>query len=493
MKTITSKKYVILFISLLLLCWLFPYTGDDWAWGSSIGLARLSNFFEGYSGRYLGNFIVLILTRSNAVKTVVMAVTITVIIRCMELIGRTSYSFYYACLFLLLTPKTILRQAIVWTSGFSNYCTSVALMLVFLVFCIRNTEPEGKRAKILYTAGLLVLGFANSLIVEHITVFSVMLAFGLCIYSFVTDKKNLVQYAGYFIGAAAGAALMFSNSVYHSISEGDDFYRSMPGSGPLMNRIYDNYIYSIHYDGFFNNTLLNASLLLIAILLYKKVGKSESVRPGQRKCLITCLFVFGIFVAYSTFACVTIVQEDLPKAFVLFNAVFAFAALAAFLTYILLTGYLLNDFRRPLILSVSIILVIAPLFAVTPIGSRCYFASYTFFITMGCTMLDYMIGEEGLASSLPAVVLRTAVLSLFIVLLSIFATISAANTERFRMARDAAAKGEKEVIFTVLPFDSFLWVATPAEGLWADRYKLFYGLPEELEIIVVGRDVVERY
>lgn len=57
--------YLSIFILLFLLCLLFPYSGDDWAWGSQIGLNRLSNWFENYSGRYFGNLIVIALTRSN--------------------------------------------------------------------------------------------------------------------------------------------------------------------------------------------------------------------------------------------------------------------------------------------------------------------------------------------------------------------------------------------------------------------------------------------
>ncbi len=33
--------------------YLFPYSGDDWAWGSVEGLERLSTFFQGYNGRYV--------------------------------------------------------------------------------------------------------------------------------------------------------------------------------------------------------------------------------------------------------------------------------------------------------------------------------------------------------------------------------------------------------------------------------------------------------
>ena len=55
-------------IQIAILCYLFPYTGDDWAWGSKIGIDRLNNWFENYNGRYVGNLIVLAMTRSNPIQ-----------------------------------------------------------------------------------------------------------------------------------------------------------------------------------------------------------------------------------------------------------------------------------------------------------------------------------------------------------------------------------------------------------------------------------------
>lgn len=70
-KNIDKKRavfYSILIFFLIALCYCFPYTGDDWAWGSSIGIERYNNFFKGYNGRYLGNIMVMILTRSQVLK-----------------------------------------------------------------------------------------------------------------------------------------------------------------------------------------------------------------------------------------------------------------------------------------------------------------------------------------------------------------------------------------------------------------------------------------
>mgnify|MGYP000063744456 FL=1 len=80
MNKVKKWQWGLLFFVLCALCFLYPYTGDDWAWGSSIGIERLNAWFDNYSGRYFGNLIVLALTRSNILKTIVMSACITLIV-----------------------------------------------------------------------------------------------------------------------------------------------------------------------------------------------------------------------------------------------------------------------------------------------------------------------------------------------------------------------------------------------------------------------------
>ena len=41
--------FVVVFLFFGVLGYLFPYTNDDWAWGSRIGINRLNNFFANYN------------------------------------------------------------------------------------------------------------------------------------------------------------------------------------------------------------------------------------------------------------------------------------------------------------------------------------------------------------------------------------------------------------------------------------------------------------
>ena len=64
-----------IFVFLFILSYYFPYSNDDWVWGSKIGIERFENGFKDYNGRYLGNLLVILLTRSNIFKALLMTIT----------------------------------------------------------------------------------------------------------------------------------------------------------------------------------------------------------------------------------------------------------------------------------------------------------------------------------------------------------------------------------------------------------------------------------
>ena len=72
--------YLFIFIAFFVLCLLFPYTGDDWAWGTKIGINRLNNWFANYNGRYAGNLLVLLITKSKIIRSIIESIFFALII-----------------------------------------------------------------------------------------------------------------------------------------------------------------------------------------------------------------------------------------------------------------------------------------------------------------------------------------------------------------------------------------------------------------------------
>ena len=81
----------------------FPYSGDDWAWGSSIGLDRLSVFFKDYNGRYVGNLLVLVLTRLKIFDIIFMSfIILGIVYFCFKIINSSKKSSILMTIFLFL-------------------------------------------------------------------------------------------------------------------------------------------------------------------------------------------------------------------------------------------------------------------------------------------------------------------------------------------------------------------------------------------------------
>ena len=143
------------FLLLFALSYLFPYSGDDWAWGSEIGLKRLQTGFVDYNGRYAGNLLVMALTRVRLLRAAVMAVvyTATALLARNFASSKKNVVFLFGVALFFLLPKRIFVQAVVWTSGFTNYVPSI--LLVFCYFCLIKNIFE--KEKPVYPGVLLAL------------------------------------------------------------------------------------------------------------------------------------------------------------------------------------------------------------------------------------------------------------------------------------------------------------------------------------------------
>ena len=75
----TKKKWINLivilfaFFGFVYIMSTIPFCSDDWAWGASVGAQRLASHFRGYNGRYLGNLLILLLTKSKFINILVTA------------------------------------------------------------------------------------------------------------------------------------------------------------------------------------------------------------------------------------------------------------------------------------------------------------------------------------------------------------------------------------------------------------------------------------
>ena len=493
-KMVHSKKisiiyrYCILATLLFGLCFLFPYTGDDWAWGSSIGLERLSSWFDNYSGRYLGNLIVLALTRSRLLRAIVMALTFSGIAYCIERITQREWAFYFAVLSLLCLPRLVLRQAVVWTAGFSNYSTSIFLMLLFICYLMEHNDPAADlRPRISCIVYLLILGFCNSLIVEHMTVFNVFLAVSMIPWWYKNCKRIPRDYLAYASGAILGAGLMFSNSVYHSISQGADEYRKIAGGG-VLRRAAENYFNVIYREAYFNNIFLNTVIFVVCLLLFLELVKKKNSKKLKMIGSL-CVAVMSLFWLYSIDSRFLYGERNTTTAVLLSEGFFTAANVLA---TIILSVMITTDKKikqRIIMMWVFAFLVIGPLFVVTPIGSRCFFASYVFLTLIACEMIKSLLlsSEARPAYRFPYTLCICAIAAVFTVYATMFVQVYTADQKRIDSIMEAYDRGESSAILARLPHEKYLWTSYPHQDndLWEQRFKLFYGIPDDLDLTMV--------
>lgn len=481
-KFLIKPEFIVLFFGALLLCCFFPYTGDDWAWGSQIGLDRLSNWFDNYSGRYFGNLIVLALTRSYILRNIVVALTVTGIVYIpYKLTGSSKIGFSLLVSSIVFLPIPIFRQSLTWTAGFANYATSIFLTLIFIYYIKDIFSDTPPKYHWLHCIPCLLLGFANTLIVEHFTVYNLLLGLAVCVFTVIKFKKLYIQHVSYFIGTVLGTLTMFSNSVYRSVAEGTDGYREIANEGGIIQKAINNYFTTIMTEGFLNNVWINVLLAIVCVAVWyklkEKATKKVRLVASLSLCVIIAYTALSVMSGLNPVTYTTIAKYCVAAATALFVA-----ALGIFLLTLPVGK---NDKQHLIFIYLSIGVTIAPLLVVSPIGSRCFFGSYVFFAyligkLLHCIEFDHKAVARGILVACAAG---------FIYLSCIYCTIFVTDVNRVQKAREEVAAGSVSIKVKALPYGDYVWCGNPTQGtVWETRFKLFYDIDEDVQITVVSNN-----
>ena len=489
-------RCLISFVLLFALCLLFPYTGDDWAWGTAIGLERLASRFDRYNGRYLANLIVLALTRSRPLCAAVTAAVMVGISALISAITERPWTYELSALALFTIPKAIGAQTIVFASGFVNYTLSVCLLLLYMacVFRARAARPGWAPGRCLF---MLLLGFAGCLFVEHVSICTAVLSLGVLLNVRGTERRWDLPRLSHLCGAVAGCVLMFSNSAYRMVADRTDTYRSFADGGLLM-RALRNYLSVIYREGCLNNGLLNMAIFLVCLLCVFFLRERITSRLAR-----VCLAFQGVFSAYSLFA-VMYMTDARRGHFLHAEGLFSFLGLLSMFGTLLFISSALEDkrIRDKLIFAMTAILLsLAPLLLVTPLTSRCFMAAYVFYILLLCLAADMCARAAALRWENPGAsregaserhALRNGLKSflllgiacMYILYMGMYYSIHKTDVNRLMHIRADVAAGRQETEILHFPYESFLWTAMPVD-VWDAMYKLFYDLPEDLTLIPV--------
>lgn len=482
-----------LFFAFAFLAYLFPYTGDDWAWGSSIGLGRLKIFFAGYNGRYVGNLIVLLLTRNKLLDALVMAASFVVICYLSYTYSeeRSKTSLLVAAALVFLMPKGMWAQVFPWTAGFTNYVLSGLISVAYLVYAkdITGEVLSDRKDTWGHSMWLFFAGFCGALFVESITVFHIAWSAAMIAYMFLRFRTWRRGHVGFLLGSAAGALAMFTNSTYDRIAMGEDYYRHMPVG--LRDTVYfalgqaRNMLDFILSDNMPFCVVVTVLLLILSVTVMQKGKKWAVVPVAFHLGSLLLLWREDSAVAWimDRFAFPKLITHTIP---IMVPIVYVFSILVMVLC-------LVEKGRRfrMLLPFYCAVISLGPLLVVHPVSARCVFIGYFFMIVFTVDLFGYVCKQTASQEKWLYRTLGLVVIAQFALFVHIFYPVHYYDTLRLEYIKQQVAEGKKTVQMCDLPYREYLYDSRPDNKTLAERYQLFYGLDTDLEFEFISCEELE--
>lgn len=493
---------VVAFFAFALLVYLFPYSGDDWAWGSKIGLDRLAVFFKQYNGRYAGNMLVMALTRSKLLNVIFTSASLVLVCFLPKLYSGSKKlsALLLAFALFLLTPKSVWVQSVVWTAGFTNYIPPIILTTVYLV-SVRNIFSDEKPVygKFLPVITALI-GFVASLFMENITLYGVALSVCVILFAFIKYKKVFAPHVANLIGSIGGTVFMFSNSAYGAIANAEDGYRSTALSEGLFGTI-KSHIKTIGDIFFVNNIVMLTVISVLCVILtfaFLKNCEKRGLRILSCSALAVNILCLVIFYCKKLFG-YWLIGINVPQAETLTDFFVFFIAVIYFLAICVTVAVCIEDKNRmwaTAFVLLSVPVLVAPLLVVNPIGPRCFFPPYFVCIVL-CVYLYNEVtekpgNEKAFESSVGTAFAAVAAAAL-IFNVSVYAPIHKYDMKRNEYAIMQSELGYEKITVCKLPYNSYVWTGDPSHEPWIERYKLFYGVNPDAEIELVSYKEFDKW
>lgn len=484
--------YAFIFVFLFILSYYFPYSNDDWVWGSKIGIERFENGFKDYNGRYLGNTLVLVLTRSNLLKSLFMTITyfgIGYLIK--KIVNKNNNGIMiFSILMLFLINRCVFRETIVNTSGFINYSFNMFLVLIFIAYIKDVFKKVNFKEKWYNLILLFLLGLSSTLFMEHITTYLLVLCTALCVYSYIKYKKIPKSYLIYFAGVIIGSIIMFSNGAYMHVVKGDDFYRTVTTKQSMIVTMARNYFNKIQNNAFSLNLITNLVVSILMIILTCKFIDNNKISKWK-KYFLELLNLISIF--YSVFLIVgnyfdfDIVTGSSHYFVGFMTAIYCLALLLIILLIFFdkkkyfdkVVGYKLLFYMG------SVVTVLAPLLVLTPVGHRCSLPALIFYILFASELYNLLIKDKNGNMSKVLFVVLIIVLSSY---LHIYHSVYLSNNERYEIVKKQVDDGMNPIYIRSTKYDKYIWKNNPVNDAFDKAFLLFNGFDVKAKVEVLKPD-----
>lgn len=475
--------YIAAFVVFLYIGYKVPYCHDEWQWGLDERIELMKNGFKDYNGRYLGDLLALLVTRSVLAKAVVLAAGVVWLLDVMyknirfEEESRTKENTFLllGAFFLLISiPSTLFQQSYGWPAAFVNFVPPVFLFLIYYNWTEWvYTKQKQPAIPAWETIMVIPLGISVQLFSENITVFVAFYAVWIVVYTLIRYKKIPLIELNFLWASIAGALIMFSNGAYSRAADGSDGYKEIHTTVSGMAR---QFISNIWYHLSINNWVLNILLIIVLLILIQKSGRKTFAT-------IEMTVVFCGYSVYSVFHKIYpqwVFDSDQN----LNNAINTMLAIL-FFANVLLCIWKNVDRKEGIsmcILYLSSGAVAAPLLAANPIGARCFYVSYIFQALLLLKLLRYLTGRYRTELFYPILITGMAVCVLCVIYVRMFLAIGQVNDYRAQLIQTGIEQEQKEIVLPVLPYSEYCCQTIPPNERWAKRFKKFYHIPEDVTV-----------
>lgn len=470
--------YALVFALFLYIGYKVPYCHDEWRWGTDARFQLMKRGFAGYNGRYLGNLLAVLITRSVMAKTLVIAVGVVWLFHVMykniyfkeEKKTKENLFLLLSCAFLILSlPATLFQQSYGWPAAFVNFFSPVFLFLIYYnwtewIYCGYQKTPLWK------TFLVIPAGISVQLFSEHVTIFVLLYAVWVAVYTLVRYRKLPVIQVNFLWSSILGAYFMFSNGGYAKAATGTGYKKIS------FNGMTEQFISKIWYHLLINNWVLNVILAGILLFLIIKRGKKNFLTAEMS-------VVFCGFSVYSVFHKVY-PQWVFDSNEMLNNGINTILAILFFANVLLCIWNVVDKNERisMCILYLSSGAVAAPLLAANPIGARCFYISYIFQALVVLKLLRYLVIRYKTDLFYPVLATGVIVCVLAVIYIRIFLAIGQVNDYRSQLIQAGIEQNQKEIVLPILPYSEYCWQTVPPTEEWEKDFKDFYHIPQDVTL-----------
>ncbi|GAA2900105.1 hypothetical protein ACWOCJ_03710 [Enterococcus pseudoavium] len=473
-------KRIIVVAMLFTIFFMVPYNHDEWAWGTDAGIRYLRNFFQGYNGRYFGDILSLLITRSNFFKAFFMTVvTLGVYLSIKKFYGvlksnDENREFVLLCTFLLLlmVPTVLFRQIYGWPAAFVNFVPPVIFVILYLqsIYCY----VIKKQTKEAYLISGILISLGTQFFSENVTIFMLVLSLSILVIEKMINKKNTRFVIGATVSALLGTIVMFVNPAYLNAANNTDGYKKIELSFSFIwNKISSQILPNMILNYKFLFIIFNLGLLL---LCFKK-NRNLNFWSKSSIVLTITYFIYGIFF-----------YGQMKFSFQYENTIVNLFSIAYFISLLKIFSIVFSGriLLFNLIIFISIPFSAAPLIMAEPIGPRSFFLTYCLFILF--TGIIYFELLEGINISknfyrLMKSGITVSIVSMLVFYLFIFGYMYKVQLQRENLIEESIKTNKTEIVLPILPNGNYTWKTSAEPGDWLVKFKKFYGIPADKNVI----------